>query len=139
MNSPMYMEYVDDADLGPDRRRGWRIVGWVSIALSVIMVGTSLTAYGAYRKLNGNVKRDDIESQLGPNRPKKLNSALNILMLGSDTRAGANAKYARSMKNEPPRSDTMILLHLSPGGGQAVGISFPRDLMVPIPSCRLKN
>lgn len=139
MNSPMYLEYVDDADPGPDRRRGWRVLGWVSIALSVIMVGSSLTAYGAYRQLNGNVKREDVDAQLGPNRPKKLNNALNILMLGSDTRAGANGKYGRGMKGEAPRSDTMILLHLSPGGGQAVGISFPRDLMVPIPACRTKG
>ncbi|WP_157431632.1 LCP family protein [Actinomadura hibisca] len=29
----------------------------------------------------------------------------------------------------------MILLHLSPGGGQALAISFPRDLLVPIPEC----
>src|SRR4051794_13692647 len=111
--SPMYMEYVDDSDPGPERRRGWRVLGWVSIVLSVIMVGSSLTAYAAYRQLNGNVKRENIDAQLGPNRPKKLNNALNILMLGSDTRAGSNAKYGRSLKNEPPRSDTMILLHLS--------------------------
>lgn len=138
-SSPMYMEYVDDADPGPDRRRGWRVVAWVSIVLSVVMVAGSLSAYGAYRKLNGNVKRDDIEAQLGSDRPAKLNNALNILLLGSDTRDGANSRYGRSLKGEPPRSDTMILLHLSPGGGQAVGISFPRDLMVPIPSCRKKD
>ncbi|GAA3945772.1 hypothetical protein GCM10023085_29890 [Actinomadura viridis] len=142
MNSnPMYMEYVDDADPEPSaRRRGWRVLGWVSIGLSVVMVAGSLTAYGVYRKAMGNISHEDANALLGPNRPKKLNSAMNILLLGSDTRAGAgNAKYGRSMTKEPPRSDTMILLHLSPGGGQAIGISFPRDLMIPIPSCKLKN
>ncbi|MGI5165010.1 LCP family protein [Spirillospora sp. CA-253888] len=137
MNSnPMYMEYVDDADPqdAPAHRRGWRILGWVSIGLSVLMVATSLTFYGAYRSAIGNIKRDDLSS-IGP-RPKKLNSAMNILLLGSDTREGSNAKYGRQMKNDPPRSDTMILLHLSPGGGQAMGISFPRDLMIPMPSCK---
>ncbi|WP_395109408.1 LCP family protein [Actinomadura sp. SCN-SB] len=143
MNSnPMYMEYVDDADeaVAPSaRRRGWRVLGWVSVGLSVLMVAGSLTAYGVYRKALGNIAHEDANALLGPNRPKKLNSAMNILLLGSDTRAGANAKYGRSMVKDPPRSDTMILLHLSPGGGQALGISFPRDLMVPIPSCKLPN
>ncbi|SEF97828.1 cell envelope-related function transcriptional attenuator common domain-containing protein [Thermomonospora echinospora] len=137
MNSnPMYMEYVDDADPAPERRRGWRVLGWVAIGLSVTLVSSSLGVYGYYRKLNGNIARENIN--YGP-RPEKLNDALNILVLGSDTRTGANAKYGKSMKNDPPRSDTMILLHLSPGGEQAIGISFPRDLMVPIPSCRSRE
>ncbi|RKS76359.1 LytR family transcriptional attenuator [Actinomadura pelletieri DSM 43383] len=137
MNSnPMYMEYVDDADPQQAPRRGWRILGWVCIGLSAVMVAGSLTAYGLYRRAFGNISHEDVNAQLGPNRPKKLNSAMNILLLGSDTREGANAKYGRRLKNEPPRSDTMILLHLSPGGGQAMGISFPRDLMVRMPSCK---
>lgn len=140
MNSnPMYMEYVDDVDPHPAPRRGWRILGWVCIGLSVVMVAGSLTAYGLYRQAFGNISHEDVNAQLGPNRPKKLNEALNILLLGSDTRAGGNAKYGRSLKNEPPRSDTMILLHLSPGGGQAMGISFPRDLMVRMPSCKSRD
>ncbi|MGK5549990.1 LCP family protein [Actinomadura kijaniata] len=142
MNSnPMYMEYVDDADppQDPARRRGWRILGWVSIGLSVLLVASSLTFYGYYRKVLGNINQQDLNAALGKDRPKKLNSALNILLLGSDTRAGANGKYGRQMRNDPPRSDTMILLHLSPGGGQAMGISFPRDLMVPMPPCKTAN
>ncbi|MFC6885887.1 MULTISPECIES: LCP family protein [Actinomadura] len=140
MNSnPMYMEYVDDADPQPARRRGWRVLGWVCVGLSAVMVAGSLTAYGVYRNAMGNIAHEDTDALVGPNRPKKLNSAMNILLLGSDTREGANSEYGRSMKNDPPRSDTMILLHLSPGGGQAMGISFPRDLMVPMPSCTTKG
>ncbi|MER7545759.1 LCP family protein [Actinomadura sp.] len=137
MNSnPMYMEYVDDADPQPAPRRGWRILGWVCIGLSAVMVAGSLTAYGLYRKAFGNISHEDVNAQLGPNRPKKLNNAMNILLIGSDSRAGANVKYGRSYRNVAPRSDTMILLHLSPGGGQALGISFPRDLVIPIPACK---
>ncbi|MDL4776053.1 LCP family protein [Actinomadura xylanilytica] len=141
MNSnPMYMEYVDDADPQPaPRRRGWRILGWVCVGVSAVMVAGSLTMYGVYRSALGNINHEDTNGLVGPNRPKKLNSAMNILLLGSDTRAGDNAKYGKSMKNELPRSDTMILLHLSPGGGQAMGISFPRDLMVSMPSCKTSH
>ncbi|WP_141580011.1 LCP family protein [Actinomadura sp. WMMA1423] len=33
----------------------------------------------------------------------------------------------------------MVLLHLSPDGGQAIAVSFPRDLMVPIPACTRRD
>src|SRR5258708_30663631 len=90
----MYVDYVDDADLEPAPRRGWRIAGWVSIALSVIMVVISLVVYSTYLKLNGNIHHDDLNTQINTaSRPKKLNNALNVLMLGTDSRAGANAKY----------------------------------------------
>jgi LCP family protein required for cell wall assembly len=141
-----FMDYVDDAPFFSDtysgrraRRRSWRVLGWISVLLSVIMVGTSLAAYATYLKLQGNISHEDIDAAVGPNRPKKLNNALNILLIGSDTRTGANAKYGRGHVNDPPRSDTMILLHLSPGGGQAVGMSIPRDLMIPIPSCKTRS
>src|SRR5919198_1133051 len=138
-DNPHFMDYVDDGYAQPARRRGWRVLGWISVILSVIMVATSLTAYAGYLKLQGNINHEDIDAAVGPNRPKKLNNSLNILLIGSDTRAGANARYGRGLAAEPPRSDTMILLHLSPGGEQAVGISFPLDLMVPMPSCKTHN
>ncbi|MFC5180468.1 LCP family protein [Actinomadura harenae] len=115
--------------------RAWRVLGWLSVIVSAVLVVTSLTAYGFYWRLQNNIHHEDSDRLIGDNRPKKLNDSLNILLLGTDSRAGANARYGKSMKNDPPRSDTMILLHLSPGGREALGISFPRDLMVPIPSC----
>ncbi|MCO5998704.1 LCP family protein [Actinoallomurus rhizosphaericola] len=132
-------DYLDqDYPSGPPPKRGvwWRVIGWASIAMAVVLVGTSLTAYAAYRKLEGNIKHEDVTAQLGSKRPPKLNNALNVLLIGSDQRNGANAKYGRDVGE---RSDTMILLHLSPGGKKAVGISFPRDSMVPIPSCKTSS
>jgi len=135
----MFSDYeypAHDAPLGgrpPNRGLLWRVVGWVSVGLAVVLVGTSLVAYGTYRKLQGNITQEDVTAQLGAHRPPKLNSALNVLLIGSDQRNGANAKYGRA---EGERSDTIILLHFSPGGKKAVGISFPRDSMVQLPSCR---
>jgi LCP family protein required for cell wall assembly len=132
----MYVDFIDQTGPGPVRSRRWRVLGWISVILSVIMVGTSLTAYAEYLKLNGNINHEDIDSQINPtSRPKKLNSAVNLLLMGSDNRSGSNGKYG---KDAPGGSDTLILMHLSPGGGQATGISFPRDLMVPVPSCKGK-
>ncbi|QKG23061.1 LCP family protein [Actinomadura verrucosospora] len=108
---------------------------WAAIAVAGLLVMGSLSAYGYYWKLQSAVHREDVDKLLGKNRPKKLNDAQNIVVLGSDTRAGANARYGRGLEGKPPASDTMLMLHLSPGGGQAMGVSFPRDLMVPIPPC----
>jgi LCP family protein required for cell wall assembly len=128
-------EYSDYGDpLGRDPKRGvvWRVLGWVSIGLAVVLVGTSLVAYGMYRKLQGNITHEDVTAELGTHRPPKLNQALNVLMIGSDQRNGANAKYGKAVGE---RSDTIILLHFSPGGKKALGISFPRDSMVQLPQC----
>src|SRR4051812_23591133 len=96
---PHFMEYVRQGKDGRLTRKHmrWRVLGWTSIALSVVMVATSLTAYAAYRRLYGNIQQEDVNRALGGNRPPKLNKALNFLMIGSDTRTGSNAKYGRGL------------------------------------------
>ncbi|WP_433475192.1 LCP family protein [Spirillospora sp. CA-142024] len=116
-----------------------KLLAWVAVAAAAVLVTGSLSAYGYYWKLQNAVQQEDVDKLIGGNRPKKLNGATNIVVLGSDTREGANARYGKGLRNKPPASDTMVLLHLSPGGGQAVAVSFPRDLMVPIPACTRRD
>ncbi|TDC12389.1 LytR family transcriptional regulator [Actinomadura bangladeshensis] len=87
-----------------------------------------------YHDIVGGIEQKHVSDKLGTDRPKKLNKSLNILLIGSDTREGDNAQYAAD-GIPGARSDTTILLHLSPNRDQAVGISFPRDSMVKIPEC----
>ncbi|QXJ23965.1 LCP family protein [Actinomadura graeca] len=117
----------------PARGRLWRVLGWVSIGMSAVLVVASLTAYGFWRRLDGQIDRENVDGKLGDDRPAKLNNSMNILLMGSDSRAGENARYGEEAGQ---RSDTTILLHISPGGEQAIGISFPRDSMVGIPPCK---
>ncbi len=135
--SPVY--YAGNAPPPPEppvRGRLWRVLGWVSVVLSVGLVAGSLTAYGFWRRLDGQIDREHVDDRLGEHRPPKLNSSLNILVMGSDSRAGENARYGVEAGQ---RSDTTILLHISPGGESAIGISFPRDSMVQMPPCKKKN
>lgn len=113
--------------------RGWRVLGWISVALSVVLVCGSLAGYGFYRDLTGNITRERVTDRLGDKRPAKLNKSMNILLIGSDSRAGANARFGVEAGQ---RADTTILLHISPGGDRVLGMSFPRDSMVQIPSCK---
>jgi len=120
----------------PRQGRGWRVLGWVSIVMSAVLVVASIGFYMVYRSLDGQIHREHVDDKLGDHRPPKLNNSMNILMMGSDSRQGENAQYGTE---QGERSDTTILLHISPGGGQAVGISFPRDSMVQRPSCKRRD
>lgn len=95
-----------------------------------------------YFKLNGNINRVNVlqTSDKSIKNAAKQRNAENFLLIGSDTRAGANVEY----EGEPgavvgARSDTTILAHLAPGDKKAILVSFPRDAWVDIPSCTRAN
>ncbi|MFC1438384.1 LCP family protein [Streptacidiphilus sp. N1-10] len=124
-------------------RRRWRIVRWVALGLGLVLVGASVTVWLGYRKLNHNIHTDTTtEKLLGPPalRPTVAPvayNAENILIIGSDSRDGANSAYGDP--NGTARSDTTILLHLSQDRKSAVAMSIPRDAMVQIPACQLAD
>jgi LCP family protein required for cell wall assembly len=94
---------------------------------------SSLYFYSVYRDDVNSIHQIKITG-LGK-RPPKYTNALNILLIGSDTRKGANKQFGRSLVDGGQRSDTIILLHISPGRKGAVVISFPRDTVVPTLAC----
>lgn len=61
----------------------------------------------------------------------------NILVLGSDSRAGLSEEEQAAFGSEETvggrRSDTIILLSIDPRREQAIVVHFPRDLLVEIP------
>lgn len=60
----------------------------------------------------------------------------NYLVVGSDSRAfvdTAGEVQAFGGNETGRRSDTMMIVHVAPGGGQTLVVSFPRDLWVDIP------
>ncbi|MFK4066235.1 LCP family protein [Streptomyces sp. NPDC029674] len=122
------------------RRRRHRWVRWTALGVAVLVLGAGGAGWVAYEKLNGNITKDtDAAAELArydKERPTPLvQGAQNILLLGSDTRAGpVNSKYGRDPGTE--RSDTTILLHLAADRRSATAVSIPRDLMVEIPGCR---
>src|SRR5579862_1195659 len=114
---------------GPRPSIKMRILGWGSIAL----VLTSLYFYSVYRNDVNSINQIKI-TDLGP-RPPKYTNALNILLIGSDSRKGTNRRFGASLADGGQRSDTVIVLHISPGRHRATVLSFPRDSMVPTYAC----
>jgi LCP family protein required for cell wall assembly len=119
------------------RRRGLRkeaVLGAAAILATVLVVSTSLVAYARWRTVYGSIKRVAVSSaDLGKHRPP-YTAALNILVLGSDSRAGSNG-HGNASVITGARSDTVMLLHIAPGHQRADIISFPRDSMIPIYAC----
>lgn len=112
------------------RRRAILIAVWCVAGLVVIAAG----GLGfVYFKLNGNIKGVNIDAQLGSHRPQNVdNGSQDILVLGSDSRSGANAEYG---KNAGARSDTAMVIHVYKGHKKAAVVSVPRDTLINRPAC----
>ncbi|UQX03001.1 LCP family protein [Streptomyces sp. RerS4] len=120
----------------PPRRRGFVLAAW--IAAGVVLLGGAGLGY-VYFKLNGNLKSVDIDQALGKDRPANVdNGSMDILVLGSDSRDGANSQYG-SDDGGSARSDTAMIVHLYEGHHQASVVSIPRDTMLPRPACTTAN
>src|ERR1700759_953098 len=120
----------------PGKSRKRKILKWASLATTIVLVAASLTAYIAYRDVVDGIKQEDVSNLLGQHRPPVYNSAQNILVIGSDSRAGTNGQFGSSQAIQGARSDTMMLLHILPDHKGAVVISFPRDSLVPVLGCQ---
>jgi LCP family protein required for cell wall assembly len=101
----------------------------------------------AYNRLNGNITKLDVSKLLGQ-RPHNSSAVdpvtnlkpLNILLIGSDTRALGTNAFGTSQDVAGARSDTTLILHLSGNRRSAVVISIPRDSMTRAPSdCKDPN
>ncbi|MEV6746249.1 LCP family protein [Streptomyces sp. NPDC058322] len=113
------------------RRRAKAIIAW-SLA-GVVVVGGAGLGY-AYFRLNGNLKAVDINAALGKDRPDNIdNGSEDILVLGSDSRSGANSAYGAD--EGTARSDTAMVLHINKGHKTASVVSIPRDTLITRPDC----
>jgi LCP family protein required for cell wall assembly len=118
----------------PKHSLGQRIAGYTSVVLTAVLVAGALVAYAKYRAFWDSIRRVDVASVVGP-QPPKLNNSENILLIGSDTRIGQNGTGGSAAAVQGARSDTLMLLHVSPAHHDATVISMPRETMVPVIAC----
>ncbi|MDR1427935.1 MAG: LCP family protein [Bifidobacteriaceae bacterium] len=64
--------------------------------------------------------------------------AVNILLIGSDSREGTNQEIGGGNSGSM-RSDSTLIVHISADRERIEAISIPRDTLVDIPSCKLSN
>lgn len=111
------------------------ILGSLTIVLAMALSAVAVLAY-AVLGLFTSIDTVELGNQ-GPQASAvsaadvNLDGELNIMIVGSDSRAGQFIQDG----NEGELNDVNLLLHVSADHKQATVISFPRDLMLPIPSC----
>ncbi|MFD5193024.1 LCP family protein [Streptomyces sp. NPDC058357] len=118
-------------------RRRW--LRWAALGASFVVLVAAGAGWWLYRKLDGNIRTDtsaaaELKAYDRERPASVVHDAENILLIGSDSRAGDNRKYGRD-DGGSQRSDTTILLHLAADRKSATAMSLPRDLMVRIPVC----
>lgn len=102
------------------------------------MVFVSAFAWLGLGHVSGSLQRVNAFEGL-KERPEKASTALNYLLVGSDTREGLTyaelkeLRVGRKTTAAGKRSDTMLLVHISKERDNAVIISLPRDTLVTIP------
>lgn len=107
-------------------------------SLSLAVVAISAFSWLGLGQVSGAINRIDVFGSLD-NRPDKPSSALNYLLVGSDTREGLTKEQSKLLRvgttkaAAGARSDTMLLIHISKSRDKATIISIPRDSLVTIP------
>ncbi len=143
----------ENGDEGRRRGRRSRALKAAGLTLAGALVLGTAAAGWAYWHLNSNIKSVDINNALGDDRPAKAvttptpsgsasatasplpTEALNILVLGSDSRSGAENQELGGGDSSGARSDTAMVVHLDAGRTTATVVSIPRDTLVTRPSC----
>ncbi|MCM2413732.1 LCP family protein [Streptomyces sp. RKAG290] len=124
-------------DITVKRKRHW--LRWTALGASFVVLVAAGVGWWLYKKLDGNIRTDtsaaaELKAYEKERPASVVHNAENILLIGSDSRAGDNRKYGRD-DGGSQRSDTTILLHLAANRKSATAMSIPRDLMANIPSC----
>jgi LCP family protein required for cell wall assembly len=112
-----------------------RIAAWTSTVMVSVLVAGALVAYAKYRADWDSIQRVNVEGLIGK-QPPKLNNAENILVLGSDTRLHQHGIGGTVAGAPGARSDTLMLLHISPGHHDVTVMSVPRETVVPVIGCK---
>jgi polyisoprenyl-teichoic acid--peptidoglycan teichoic acid transferase len=126
-----------DDERPPSLARGM----WFRFAIAgvaILLLSGAVTATFALTKLNHIAsevfpKGSQIHVSKGVIQAAYSGEPQTFLIIGSDRRARSKDAFDR---NNPPHSDTLLLVHLDPQSGQTSVLSVPRDLLVTITTKR---
>jgi LCP family protein required for cell wall assembly len=114
---------------------GWSMTKRFAIAaVLIVALSAGATATVALNKITGIAeevfpKLNEINAPKGVVTAEYSGGPQTFLILGTDRRVGAKDAYDRE---NPPHSDTILLVRFDPSQGQTSVMSIPRDLMVNI-------
>ena len=121
------------------RSRKRHVLRWVAAGAVVVVTAGTLAAYLKYRAVYDSITRVSVPvTALGHRPPVYSTNSLNILVYGTDSRAGLtrHEQYVlRTGDDQTNNTDTIMLVHISPGRHRVTVVSIPRDTMVPMYEC----
>ena len=118
---------------------------WTGVSLLVVGLVATGTAIAMYRHYNGQVTRvHGVISSPGPSESPVRRAdgstaaaaaaAENFLIVGSDSRQGANRRLPHTGGESCHCADTIVVAHVPEGHAKAVLVSIPRDSWVRVPA-----
>ena len=117
------------------RLDGWRLVTVVATAVvAVLVVSMGAVAAVALRGLTGSIQTVELPGREQPVWAGigELEGGFNVLIIGSDTRAGQGDGFGDV---DSELNDVTILIHVSEDHEHATVMSLPRDMLVDVPGC----
>jgi LCP family protein required for cell wall assembly len=123
------------------RRRKRAIAGWSALAVACVVAGAVLVGYLQVHKVVSEIHRVPVNvHDLGKRPPVYSTTSMNILVFGNDSRAGLDRHqqvllHTGDASQGGNLSDTIMVLHISPGRHLVTAMSIPRDTMVPRYQC----
>lgn len=116
------------------------IVGLIAAALAVVLVAGVSVAAVAANQIGETVAGNTVHLAGGSAPPNidALKGGVNLLLVGTDTRsgqAGFDSRSGLADSSGAGNNDVNMLLHIAADHQSALLVSFPRDLMIPIPAC----
>jgi polyisoprenyl-teichoic acid--peptidoglycan teichoic acid transferase len=123
---------MDDERLPSPGRGMWKRFAIAAVAIVALSgAATATFALTTISTIAGEVfpKLNQIHARKGVIVPIYSGGPKTFLIIGSDKRVRSKDAYDR---NNPPHSDTLLLVHLDPEAGQTSIMSVPRDLLATI-------
>ena len=115
----------------------------VAIALAVVLVSVGsvggIVAYDLASQIEKNSVDIDEPAVALPPSVGAIEGGFNVLIVGSDQCEQWDGCQGPNDRGSGKLNDVTMLLHVSEDQTNAVAISFPRDLIVPIPSCKKED
>ncbi|SEO70681.1 LCP family protein [Trujillonella endophytica] len=125
---------------GPARRGRTRrttiVVRALAGLLSAVLLSTTGWSWYLGQVAEASVNRTDAIPDTGNEGTGEATEAMNLLLVGSDSRADLTDEQLRELnagEDSGLNTDTIILVHVPADGSAASFVSFPRDSYVKIP------
>ena len=126
------------------RSGGHRVLRWLTLGLSLVVLLGAAAGTFLYLRLNGNLRDlplfGGVAGDAGTERPDAFGrTPLNVLVIGSDTRADSADCRLGGDCGPGQNADVEMVLHISADRSHATVLSIPRDTVMDLPACRTAN